>query len=579
MDQFVSFGNWVRHRRKILDLTQADLARKVSCSLSMLRKIERDERRPSDQLAELLAGHLAIDDSQRSLFLQMARGHYVPDMPAPAEAEFDQPATSQPADQRPSSGNPFIISSGAVLLLVILLLLLSGASNNWFGFFSREYRGPSSEPTGKITTGPEGIGSENGGQSLTTISVNEAKMDRSAQALGGTKVIVEGPFGADGLEIFEQSMRPFEERTGIDIEFRSVPEVFESYIASVVAAGNPPDIASFPQPGYLADFARQDQLVELGSFLGEDYLRQQYSESFLELAMVDGRVFGAPHLASLKGLIWYAKDAFEAAGYEVPQTWDELMALSEKMASAGHTPWCIGIENGDASGWIGTDWVETILLRTAPPETYDAWTRGELPFDSVEIRRAFDLMEPIWLNSDYVYGGTAGIMRTSIFNAPALLMEDPPGCYLLKGATWSPGLFSENAVYGEDYDFFVLPAIDPQYGEPLLGAGSFYAMFNDRPEVREVMRYLTTGESIKPFAESGAYVSSHRDVPLEWYTTPRQIRYVQLISEAGVYRYDGSDLMPGEVAFEFNQGIVDWVEGRDLVSILQEIDSNWPDES
>ena len=70
------FGEWVHRRRKTLDLTQEDLARKVSCSLSMLRKIERDERRPSEQLAELLADFLAVDDSQRETFLQLARGKF-----------------------------------------------------------------------------------------------------------------------------------------------------------------------------------------------------------------------------------------------------------------------------------------------------------------------------------------------------------------------------------------------------------------------------------------------------------------------------------------------------------------------
>ena len=77
------FGNWVYRRRKALDLTQRDLARKVSCSLSMLRKIEREERRPSEQLAELLADHLGIDDVQRVSFLLLARGKYPQDFEEP----------------------------------------------------------------------------------------------------------------------------------------------------------------------------------------------------------------------------------------------------------------------------------------------------------------------------------------------------------------------------------------------------------------------------------------------------------------------------------------------------------------
>src|SRR4051794_20673543 len=47
MDDATSFGTWLRRRRKALDLTQADLARRVGCTASLLRKLEAEERRPS----------------------------------------------------------------------------------------------------------------------------------------------------------------------------------------------------------------------------------------------------------------------------------------------------------------------------------------------------------------------------------------------------------------------------------------------------------------------------------------------------------------------------------------------------
>ncbi len=102
------FGSWVSRRRKLLDLTQDDLARKVSCSLSMLRKIERDERRPSEQLAELLADHLAIDDSQRSSFLSLARGKYIPDIEETIQASDSLiPVLTASKDQK-SETAPFV---------------------------------------------------------------------------------------------------------------------------------------------------------------------------------------------------------------------------------------------------------------------------------------------------------------------------------------------------------------------------------------------------------------------------------------------------------------------------------------
>ncbi len=69
-----TFGEWLRQRRRAFDLTQADLAERVGCSVSGLRKIESDERRPSRQIAELLARHLQISPDECPVFVKVARG-------------------------------------------------------------------------------------------------------------------------------------------------------------------------------------------------------------------------------------------------------------------------------------------------------------------------------------------------------------------------------------------------------------------------------------------------------------------------------------------------------------------------
>ncbi len=70
----LTFGAWLRQRREALGLTRKELAYHAGCSLSTIRKIEDGERRPSRQVAELLAGPLRIPGEQRAHFLQAARG-------------------------------------------------------------------------------------------------------------------------------------------------------------------------------------------------------------------------------------------------------------------------------------------------------------------------------------------------------------------------------------------------------------------------------------------------------------------------------------------------------------------------
>src|SRR5262245_30273642 len=96
MDRTHSFGYWLRRRRKALDLTQAELAQRVSCSLDLIQKIETDARRPSRQLAEKLAESLGLDVAERTAFVQAARAKRAVDqLPLPAQPA-EPPAVALP---------------------------------------------------------------------------------------------------------------------------------------------------------------------------------------------------------------------------------------------------------------------------------------------------------------------------------------------------------------------------------------------------------------------------------------------------------------------------------------------------
>jgi WD40 repeat protein/transcriptional regulator with XRE-family HTH domain len=73
MDQTSSFGGYVRQRRREMDLTQEELARRVGCAAITLRKIEADDLRASVQIAERLAMALAIPLDERAEFVRRAR--------------------------------------------------------------------------------------------------------------------------------------------------------------------------------------------------------------------------------------------------------------------------------------------------------------------------------------------------------------------------------------------------------------------------------------------------------------------------------------------------------------------------
>ena len=412
-------------------------------------------------------------------------------------------------------------------------------------------------------------------------SISDELAAAYAGVFAGTYVTVAGPFVDEDAVKFNAAVAEFEALTGIDIQYEGSKE-FEASISIRVDGGNPPDIADFPQPGLLANFVRAGKVINIKSYIKSSWLQQNYNQGWLDMATMEsptGKIMaGVWNRVSSKSLVWYPKAAFDAAGYHIPNTWDELMALTEQMAADGEVPWCIGIESGAATGWPATDWIEDILLRTTSLENYDRWTRGDLGFDSVEVKSAVAKMSDIWFNDDYVLGGRAAIITTPFGDAPKPMFATPPACWLHKQANFITSFFPPGLTAGTDYAFFYLPPIDPAYGKPVLVAGDLYAAFSDRPEVRAVMSFFSSGASLEQWIRSGGTVAAHRDAPLEWYSNSIDRGVAEIMFNADSVRFDGSDMMPGQVgAGSFWKGITDYIGGTiELDAAMQEIDAAWP---
>ena len=408
--------------------------------------------------------------------------------------------------------------------------------------------------------------------------------DALAGKFKGTTVTAFGAF-ADADEVkFNENVRAFEEATGIDIQYESSKQ-FEATISTRVDAGNVPDIVDFPQPGLMGSLAKTGKLVDVTTYMSEDYLKGQYIDSWLDMATHPGpdgqpTMVGVWERVNVKSLVWYPKKAFDEAGYPIPETWDELVELQNQIVADGDTPWCVGIESGAATGWPATDWIEEIVLRTTSLGNYDKWTSGTLPFSSPEVKHAAEVLGAIWLDDKYVFGGPKGIVSTSFGDAPASMFDDPPRCWLHKQGNFITSFFPQdkNLQASVDYDFFYLPPIDAAYGKPALVGGDVWAMFNDRPETRAVMQWFTRGEHLKTWLASGGTIAPQRDAQIEWYGNEIDRGVAEILAGATSVRFDGSDLMPGEVgAGSFWKEMTAWISGSvDLDTALSNIDASWP---
>ncbi len=406
--------------------------------------------------------------------------------------------------------------------------------------------------------------------------------DAYAGKYKGTTVSMTGPFTDEDAVKFDNSMKEFEEKTGIDIQYAGSKQ-FETEISVRAQAGDLPDVVDFPQPGLLNTFVQQGKVKPVTDIVPEAWLKQNYIQSWLDMATMTGAdgkagMYGVWQRFNGKSLVWYPKKSFDEAGYAIPTTWEELLALTDQIASDGDTPWCIGIESGAATGWPATDWAEDMMLRTTSLANYDKWVKGELKFDSPEVKKAIETFAEIWNNDKYVYGGKAAIVSTFFGDAPTPMFENPPKCWLHRQGNFITSFFPKEAKAGVDYDFFYLPPIGTQYGKPFLVAGDIMAAFADRPEVSAVMQLFSTGEGVKGWLASGGALSPHKDSQLEWYGSDTERGIAAIANEATAVRFDASDLMPGAVGSGSEwKGMTDYFSGTaDLDTVLKEIDASWP---
>lgn len=394
-------------------------------------------------------------------------------------------------------------------------------------------------------------------------------------AFAGKTITVLGIWVGAERDAFMKMLEPFEAATGIRVEFTGTRDL-SAILTTRVAAGNPPDVSALPNPGQMQEFAEIGALVDLSGFMDMGKLQDEYAKVWIDLGSHRGKLYSIFISVDLKSLIWYNPKAFADAGYQIPQAWDELITLSDKMVAQGKTPWSIGLESGAASGWPGTDWIEDIMLRIAKPEVYDKWVNHEISWTDSAVKRAWELFGQIARNEKYVYGGPAIVLTTNFGDAPNVLFTSPPRAYMHKQATFIKNFilkYDPNLKAGEDFSFFPFPSIDREYGTAALFAADMFAVFNDTPEAQALMRYLATAGAQEIWVVQLGKLSANKRVNPSAYPDDLTRKAAQILASAQTFRFDASDLMPAAVGSgSFWSGILDYVGGEDLDSVLKRIE-------
>ncbi len=421
-----------------------------------------------------------------------------------------------------------------------------------------------------------GSGSDN-----TSASGGDSGLD-----FDGATVTLTGPERDDpSIAAINDTLAAFGETVNLNIEYTGDAD-WEANINTQVEGGNPPDISFFPQPGKLADFARDGAVVALTDDVNAT-VDEYWADGYQLYGNVDDVQYGVPAKTDLKSLVWYQPAAFEENGYEVPTTFDEFTALVDQMAADGVAkPLCVGIESGQATGWAYTDWVEDMVLRQAGPDVYDQWVNNEIPFDDPQIVEAMQTVVDIWTDEN-VFAAGGSISATNFADNGQPLVDGQ--CFMHRQANFFAGLFPEGTAFADPenpdaVDVFYFPDINGD--TPVLTAGIFAAAFNEDPATMAVMDYIATADyaenrqRLQTAELDGAlsgYLSAAQNQDPSVYQ-PLEQSFLEILNAAEIARFDGSDLMPADVgAGTF------WSEGVKLVNgnataeeAAATIQASWP---
>lgn len=415
----------------------------------------------------------------------------------------------------------------------------------------------------------------------------------------GTEFTLFGaPTGVEG-DALAGFIDAYNTETGSDITYTGSDD-FESQLRIRVDGGDPPAVAFTPQPASICSFADEGALVSLED-MGMDIaaMEANHSKFWMDLGVcADGNHYGIPWFPNYKSIIFYHQPTFEEKGYEVPETYEDLVSLSAQIVTDGGTPWCFGFESGGATGWPGTDWIEDILVRQSGGDTYADWFNHDIGFDDPAVAAAFDKFGEIFLADGFVLGGAENVAGVNFNDSPGPLFNDPePGCLMLKQGSFIANVFADQPEYeaGEESEIgvFAFPTIDGNPGA--MGGGDTIIVFDGSDEnVAAVTDWITpewqctlasaSGGGIAEFGGHGVEgverLPGHKDVDPDCYETDSSKAFAVAVTDAlaaNTFVFDASDLMPPAVGQgTFWEAMVNWSRGASTQEVVETVEASWP---
>jgi alpha-glucoside transport system substrate-binding protein len=459
-------------------------------------------------------------------------------------------------------------------------------------------------PSTAATSGPGATTAATQGAAATTapalnlpkVPTGYTELDQalgSSQPFKGKKVSIQTQWTGGEANGFAAAIADFQTATGIAVQVDSIGSSHETVLKTRIEGGSPPDMAQLAQPTGVLAYAGESKLIDVATFMDTAKLKAEFP-STIGLTTDGAHIWSIPTKADVKSMIWYPVKAFAAKSYQVPKTWDDLVALADKIVADGSKPFCVSAGGpGTATGWELTDWVEEVLAKTEDPKVTNDWISHTITFEDPKIKAAFDKVGSLLFKTGYVDGGGSQIVNNDLKTVMDPMFNGDtatPGCWMQKIPVWyGPDFFPDKRTNGGDSKYkigddgdigiFPFPTISDTF-KGVEGSADSFMVLVDRPEVRAFAEFLATPEGLEGWIKSVGVLSPNVKVPAEWYANNYKLKVANdIASGATSINFDASDLMPPAVGQgSFWTQISDWAtnNGQNTDAVLKAIDDSWP---
>ena len=309
-------------------------------------------------------------------------------------------------------------------------------------------------------------------------------------------------------------------------------ESFKISIKVMLAGGNPPDLFSYWAGARVQSLVDAGNLEPIDDIWQEANMDERFPAAVAQACTYNGKKYVIPvtqHYVS----VYYNKAIFKQHNIEVPTTWPEFLAVSQKLKDAGITPIALGARDR----WPAQFWFDYILLRTAGPEYRQKLMTHQASYTDPEVKNTLE----IW--KDLIEQGYFKPAPNAFdWSEAAKMVYHGEAAMTLMG-TWIIGLFDGQLGWkqGQDYDYFPFPKMEEGIPGSSLGPIDVIVLPKEGKinAAKQAMLYFADIEPQQEMSKGSGALSPNAKIPASFYSDLQQ-RILSTIRETPnwAFNYD-----------------------------------------